>query len=485
MKKTIYSAPTEKEEMKYMSLETQEKENTTIHILIVDDRENMRNLLSQAFQEMGYKVSMASTGEEAIDRITKQMHHIVITDLNMPGKSGMDVLRYAKSVSPETEVIILTAYGTIEIAVEAMRLGAHDFITKPFQLAVLQNKILKLVKQIQIKNTNRAQTWIHPSVQHLIGESAQTRQLRQIIARVAPTKSSVLITGPSGVGKELVARALHEASPRRDEPFIALNCASLAPTLLESELFGHEKGAFTGAIVRKEGRFERAHKGTLFLDEVGEIDPSVQVKLLRVLQDGEFERVGGTETINVDVRIVAATNRDLRQAIAQGTFREDFYYRLNVFSIYVPPLRERPDDIPALVEHFLNKFSMELQKEVYEVEDEVIELFLRYPWPGNIRELENIMERAVVLATGPQITINEMPHELQNYIETNREKTQSENLSFGKEDFALEKHTEWVEKELILKALEKCRWNKTRAAELLGIKRTTLQYRIKRLGLEE
>jgi len=484
MENTTCSAPTEKESFEIMSSNTQEKE-TIIHILIVDDRENMRNLLSQTFLEMGFKVSVASTGEEAIDKITRHLYHIVITDLSMPGKSGMDVLRYVKSVSPETEVIIITAYGTIEIAVEAMRLGAHDFITKPFQLAVLQNKISKLAKQIQIKNTNRAQTWIHPSVQHLVGESAQTRQLRQIIARVAPTKSSVLITGPSGVGKELVARALHEASPRRDEPFIALNCASLAPTLLESELFGHEKGAFTGATSRREGRFERAHKGTLFLDEVGEIDPSVQVKLLRVLQDGEFERVGGTETIKVDVRIVAATNRDLRQAIVQGTFREDFYYRLNVFSIYVPPLKERPDDIPALVEHFLNKFSMELRKEVYEVDDEVIDLFLRYPWPGNIRELENIMERAIVLASGPQVTINEMPYELQSYVEANRQiESENKDLHQSKENFSLEQHTERLERELILKALEKFHWNKTRAAELLGIKRTTLQYRIKRLGLE-
>lgn len=483
MKVVFNSAPpTEKENNETMLSKTHNEE-TPIHILIVDDRESMRNLLTQTFVEMGFHVSSAETGEEAIDKITRQLYHIVITDLNMPGKSGMDVLRYVKSISPETEVIIITAYGTIETAVEAMRLGAHDFITKPFQLEVLQNKISKLAKQIQIKNTNRAQTWIHPSVQHLVGESYQTRQLRQMIARIAPTKSSVLITGPSGVGKELVARALHEASPRRDGPFIALNCASLAPTLLESELFGHEKGAFTGATSRREGRFERAHKGTLFLDEVGEIDPGVQVKLLRVLQNGEFERVGGTETIKVDVRIVAATNRDLRQAIAQGTFREDFYYRLNVFSIYVPPLRERPDDIPALVEHFLNKYSMELGKDVNEVDDDVLELFLQYPWPGNVRELENIIERAVVLASGKQITMNEMPYELQAFLASKKEETQNIDKT-GNEDFALEKHTERLEKELILKALEKCHWNKTRAAELLGIKRTTLQYRIRRLGLE-
>ncbi len=468
-----------------MSKEQEIKDN--VFLLIVDDKESMRSLLSRAFQDLGFKVDVASSGEEAIELISRHNYDIILTDLSMPGKSGMDVLRYAKNVSQETEVVIITAYGTIEIATEAMRLGAHDFITKPFQLAVLENKITKLAKQIQTKNTNRAQTWIHPSVQHLVGESAQTRQLRQVIARIAPTRSSVLITGPSGVGKELVARALHEASPRRDEPFIALNCAALAPTLLESELFGHEKGAFTGAASRRIGRFECAHKGTLFLDEVGEIDPGVQVKLLRVLQDGEFERVGGTETVKVDVRIVAATNRDLRQAIAQGTLREDFYYRLNVFSIYVPPLKERLDDIPALIDHFLYRFSMELGKEVYEVDDEIIEIFLKYSWPGNIRELENIMERAIVLATGPKITINEMPYELLKYMETknplihlnSESSTEKEN-----NDLPLEQHTERLEKELILRALEKFHWNKTKAAEQLGIKRTTLQYKIKRLGLE-
>ncbi|HOV33545.1 MAG TPA: sigma-54 dependent transcriptional regulator [Candidatus Hydrogenedens sp.] len=468
-----------------MSKEQEKKD--TVFLLIVDDKENMRNLLFQAFQNISFKVDVASSGEEAIELIGKYNYDIVITDLSMPGKSGMDVLRYAKSVSPETEVIIITAYGTIEIATEAMRLGAYDFITKPFQLAVLENKVTKIAKQIRLKNTNRVQTWIHPSVQHLVGNSTQTRQLRQIIARIASTRSSVLIIGPSGVGKELVARALHEASPRRDEPFVALNCAALAPTLLESELFGHEKGAFTGASSRRIGRFEHAHKGTLFLDEVGEISPSVQVKLLRVLQDGEFERVGGTETIKVDVRIVAATNRDLRQAITQGTFREDFYYRLNVFSIYVPPLKERPDDIPALVDHFLHKFSMELGKEVYEVDDEIIEIFLKYSWPGNIRELENIMERAIVLATGPRITINDMPNELLKYMEPKSSIIPTHNnATIETEDngLPLEQHTERLEKELILRALEKFHWNKTKTAEQLGVKRTTLQYKIKKLGIE-
>ncbi|HOK08581.1 MAG TPA: sigma-54 dependent transcriptional regulator [Candidatus Hydrogenedens sp.] len=452
---------------------------------MVDDKESMLNLLSQAFKDLGFHVTIASSGESAIDLLSKHSFDIVLSDLSMPGKSGLDVLRFAKSISPEIEVIIITAYGTIDTAVEAMRLGAHDYITKPFQLAVLKNKVTKLAKQIEMKSSNRVRTWIHPSVQHLIGESSQTRQLRQMIARIAPTRSSVLITGPSGVGKELVARALHEASPRRDEPFIALNCAALAPTLLESELFGHEKGAFTGATSRYIGRFERAHKGTLFLDEVGDIDPGVQVKLLRVLQDGEFERVGGTETIKVDVRILAATNHDLRKSITQGKFREDFYYRLNVFSIYVPPLRERPEDIPYLVDHFLNRFSMEFGKELYEVDDEVIKIFLRYPWPGNIRELENVMERAVVLATGPQITINELPYEILSYADIKGIPEQGVEEKETRIDmFSLDQYTDQIEKELILKTLEEFHWNKTKTAKKLGIKRTTLQYKIKKLGLE-
>lgn len=449
-------------------------------MLIVDDKANMRELLEQTFRDRGMDVIAASSGEEAIGYIAEHFFDIIITDLNMPGKSGMEVLRAAKTAHPDTEVIMITAYGTIETAVEAMRLGACDFITKPFKLNTIENKVERLSRKIEANESQTEPAWLHASGQHLVGDSVATRQLKKMISRLAPSRSAVLITGPSGVGKELVARAIHDASPRRQLPFVALNCAALAPGVLESELFGHEKGAFTGAASRRIGRFERAHTGTLFLDEVGEIDSAIQTKLLRVLQEGEFERVGGTESIKVDVRIVAATNRDLQLAIAQGLFREDFYYRLKVFSLNVPPLRDRPDDIPALIDHFLRKFSLESGKSVLEVDDDVLNIFLRYPWPGNVRELENAIERAVVLTEGNVITREELPPELFEHHEDNRSPLNIVNVSGG----SLIERTDHLEAELIRGALERFRWNKTKAAEHLGLKRTTLQYKIKRYGLE-
>jgi two-component system NtrC family response regulator len=399
--------------------------------------------------------------------------------MNMPESSGMDVLRAAKAVNSEIGVFIVTAFGTIDTAVEAMRLGASDFITKPFRLDDIERKIARFLRGRQRNEMPAAQTWIHPSVQHMVGASAEIRRLMKLIVKIAPTNSSVLITGPSGVGKELVARAIHEASARRDNPFVALNCAALAPGVLESELFGHEKGAFTGADEQRIGRFEKAHTGTLFLDEVGEIDPRIQTKLLRVLQEGEVERVGGGEPMKIDVRIVAATNRDLREAIDTGTFREDFYYRLNVFSLEVSGLKERRDDIPALVDHFLRKFSLEFGKEVLSVDDDVIGILMSYPWPGNVRELENTMERAVVLADSDRVTRDELPpHMLQDLPD------EPVPVPAGAPTGSLIEKTDRLESDLIQGALERFRWNKTKAAEHLGLKRTTLQYKIKKYGLE-
>ena len=451
----------------------------TRRILLVDDKPNMRQMLESAFADSGFEVQSASNGREAISLIEATEFDVVITDLNMPEATGMEVLRAAKAVSSDTAVFIVTAFGTIDTAVEAMRLGAHDFITKPFRLADIERKVDRFLRG-RARSANTAQTWIHPSVQHMVGASAQIRHLMKLIVKIAPTSSSVLITGPSGVGKELVARAIHEASGRRDNPFIALNCAALAPGILESELFGHVKGAFTGAEDNRIGRFEKAHTGTLFLDEVGEIDPHIQTKLLRVLQEGEVERVGGGDPMKIDVRIVAATNRDLREAIADGSFREDFYYRLNVFSLEVSALRERRDDIPALVDHFLRKFSLELGKEVLSVDDDVIGILLNYPWPGNVRELENAIERAVVLAETDTVTRDDLPpHMLQNSPEVSAP-AQTPILS---ESSLIEK-TDRLESDLIQGALERFRWNKTKAAEHLGLKRTTLQYKIRKYGLE-
>ena len=448
-------------------------------MLIVDDKAEMREMLAAAFSERNFTIAQASNGLDAISILKEQPFDIVITDLNMPGADGLEVLCAARQVSPDTRVILITAYGTVQTAVEAMRLGAKDYIEKPFKIAQIELKVDMMMRESDEAPATPTKTWMHPSVQRMVGTSAHTKQLLKMIEKIAPSTSSVLITGPTGTGKELVARAIHDASPRRDKPFIALNCAVLAPGVLESELFGHEKGSFTGATERRIGRFERADKGTLFLDEIGEIDRNIQTKLLRVLQDSVFERVGGIQTIKTDVRIVAATNSDLTEAIRQGAFREDIYYRLKVFSLNVAPLRSRRDDIPALVDHFLRKFSLEMNKDVTAVDGEVMEFLMRYPWPGNVRELENVMERAVVLAEGSAITRDELPQELLFNQEdiTPRPTPTADGAS-------LIERTDEMERELIRGALERFRWNKTKAADHLGLKRTTLQYKIKKYGLE-
>lgn len=478
-------------------------ERTASHLprlLIVDDTANIRDLLATAFEGKGYAISTAPNGDDAVAQIEENAFDVVITDLKMPGRDGIGVLRAAKQASVDTAVIVITAYGTMETAVEAMRLGAFDFIGKPFQLAEIELKVAKAMKDrgaegvkpagvpVAAKATNKAHSG------RIIGDSEPTRQLLGMIQKIGPSRSAVLINGPSGTGKELVAQEIHYASDRRDKPFVALNCAALAPGVLESELFGHEKGAFTGAVTRRLGRFEKAHTGTLFLDEVGEIDPGIQTKLLRVLQESEFERVGGTTPITVDTRIIAATNRDLRDAIQKGQFREDFFYRLNVFSLNVQPLKDRREDIPPLTEHFLAKFSRETGKHVAEIEDDVMELLMSYAWPGNVRELENVLERAVVLCEGGIITRDEVPQDL-FYSATPKPAytipasnqspaaPQSTPFTAGAGD-PLSTQLDQIESETIYRTLEKFRWNKTKAAKHLGLKRTTLQYKIKKYGLE-
>ncbi|HNV22127.1 MAG TPA: sigma-54 dependent transcriptional regulator [Candidatus Hydrogenedentes bacterium] len=452
---------------------------TKARMLVVDDEPGIRQVLETAFTDRGLAVTTASNGDKAIELLTEQQFDVVITDLKMPGRDGMAVLRAAKEAAIDAGIIVITAYGTLETAVEAMRLGAFDYIAKPFKLQEIELKVDKILGRRKESGPPRDKAAELPDARKIIGDSRSTRQLLKMIEKIGPSRSSVLITGPSGTGKELVARAIHEASPRRDRPFLALNCAALAPGVLESELFGHERGAFTGATGQRAGRFEQAHTGTLFLDEVAEIDPSIQTKLLRVLQEGEFERVGGQQTMKVDVRIVAATNRDLREAIEKGDFREDFYYRLNVFSLRTEPLKRRRDDIPSLVDVFLARFSAETGKNVTGVEDEVMSFFMRYPWPGNIRELENMLERAVVLCEGSVITVEELPQEL-FFIQEDDEPEPAETPEHG----SLVERTDKLESEMIQAALERFRWNKTKAAEHLGLKRTTLQYKIKKYGLE-
>lgn len=470
-------------------------------LLIVDDKANIRELLATAFGDRGFAVSTASNGDDAVAQIEENAFDLVITDLKMPGRDGIGVLRAAKQASVDTAVIVITAYGTMETAVEAMRLGAFDFIGKPFQLAEIE---LKADKALRGRGLERAAdpppATAKPAAKEgagsgrIVGDSEATKQLLAMIRKIGPSKSAVLITGPSGTGKELVAQEIHYASDRRDKPFVALNCAALAPGVLESELFGHEKGAFTGAVMRRLGRFEKAHTGTLFLDEVGEIDPNIQTKLLRVLQESEFERVGGTTPINVDVRIIAATNRDLRDAIQKGQFREDFFYRLNVFSLNVQPLRTRQDDIPPLIEHFLTKFSAETGKAVTEIDDDVMNFFMTYAWPGNVRELENVLERAVVLCEGGVITRDEIPQDLfyapaaataPAYTLPHAAHTPAAPAPYAPAaGDPLSTQLDQIESETIYRTLEKFRWNKTKAANHLGLKRTTLQYKIKKYGLE-
>jgi len=439
-------------------------------ILVVDDKESMRKVLESAFAAMGLAVDSAAGGEEAIGKLGSTSYDIVVTDLKMPRVDGVSVLREAKRVCPTTEVIVITAYGTIESAVEAMRLGAFDFVTKPFKLAEIEAKVDRILrtKEASAEPAESGQNWT------IVGDRVLTHQIMEFVQKVGRSRSSVLITGESGTGKELVARAIHNSSDRRDGPWVAVNCAALAPGVLESELFGHERGAFTGAVQTKKGRFELANGGTLFLDEIGDVDPSVQLKLLRAVELGEFERVGGVETFKTDARIVAATNCDLRERIRRGKFREDLFYRLNVISIHLPPLRERKGDIGPLARYLMERVARSAGRAPLEISPEVMEAFKNYSWPGNVRELENCLERAMVLTDSEVITLEEMPAEVAGHTSP---------LVGCPVDGSLASLTNEIEMEKIKGALDRNRWNKSKAAKELGVKRTTLQYKLKKYGL--
>jgi two-component system response regulator HydG len=444
-------------------------------ILLVDDHQPFRDSLAKILAGEGFRVFPAKDGEEALDILRKEFIHLVVTDLKMPKMDGVELLKVAKTLQPETEVILITGYGTVDTAVTAMKDGAFDYIQKPFK----PREILKLVrkameKQSLVLENRMLQERIKDfqKVEKIVGRSPAMKDVLEIVAQVAPSSATVLIQGESGTGKEVIAQAIHDLSPRAKEPFIKVSCAALPETLLEAELFGYERGAFTGAIARKEGRFELAHGGTLFLDEIGEISLTVQVKLLRVLQVGEFERLGGTKTLKADVRIVAATNMNLLEAIERKAFREDLYSRLNVITLTLPPLREREGDIPLLVHHFLEIFKKKNNKAVKGFTPEAMEIMLQYPWPRNVRQLENAIERAVVLTRGDLITPGDLPPEIQKAA--GPAELKSVLLDEKTLSIPLGTPLESIEKRVIEETLRHSRGDKNLASKILGISARTI-----------
>jgi DNA-binding NtrC family response regulator len=445
------------------------------NVMVVDDEKNIRAGLGKAIELDGHNVYLAEDGQEALDTLEQEEIDLIIADLKMPRVSGEELLRRVVESYPTLPVIILTGHGTIETAVQAMRDGAYDFLTKPVNLDRLSLLVKRALSTRELALQHRAlQEELEQKRQfaNIIGKSAEMNRIFDVVRQVAPTKASVLITGESGVGKELIADALHHLSNRKEKPFVKVHCAALSQSLLESELFGHEKGAFTGAVARKRGRFELSHMGSIFLDEIGEIDPSVQIKILRVLQEKTFERVGGEQTLEVDVRIISATNKDLKQEIERGTFREDLYYRLNVVNIHIPPLRERKEDIPLLVAAFIKEFATENEKPVEGIDSKARALLYNYSWPGNVRELRNSIESAVVMAKGPIITSDDLPPSITADSESNYVRIQ---LGASMAD---------AEKELIRANLAANNGNKSRTAEVLGIGRKTLHRKLAEYGME-
>jgi two-component system response regulator AtoC len=448
-------------------------------VLVADDELNMRRVLEAMLRREGYEVITAANGQEALGGMNAGVH-TVITDLKMPVLDGMALLKRLSVDYPDVPVVMITAHGSVENAVEAVKLGAFDYLEKPFEQEQIRQVVAKAINTYALARRDARPE--EPSSRgrfRLVGQSPGIRQIYAVVEKVAHTPSTVLITGESGTGKELIARALHENSSRHGGPFIKINCAAIPKTLMESELFGYEKGAFTGAVGAKPGRFELAHGGTLFLDEIGEIPVEMQVKLLRVLQESEFERVGGIKTIKVDVRLVTATNRDLLQDISAGSFREDLYYRLNVVPIHIPPLRERREDIPLLLDHFLSKFNDRLKKQIGSVAADAIGRMVSYHWPGNIRELENMMERTMLFCEGPEIQVSDLPPEIGSLPAGTV--PGAPGAASLKE--AVRAETERVERELIQKALDETGGNVTQAARKLKISRKSLQTKMKELGL--
>lgn len=452
-------------------------------ILVIDDEEIMREIVTTLFQEEGYKVAAAATGEEGIEKAKEQGADLVLLDLMLPGKGGLAILEEILRVDPDIVVVMISAYASIENAVKATKSGAFDFVTKPFKneelVLVVKNGLKK--RSLEIENRRLKKTLRERSTfENIVGKSEQMQQVFELITQVAPRRSTVLITGESGTGKELVAKAIHSCSSRSNGPFVAVNSGSIPTDLLESELFGHVKGAFTGATATKKGLFEVASAGTIFLDEVGTLPLDTQSKLLRVIQEREFRRVGGLENIKVDVRIIAATNIDLKQAVENQEFREDLYYRLNVIRIALPPLRRRREDVLLLAEHFMQRFCKENERPVCSLDQSVLKLLMEYDWPGNVRELENVMERAVVLAPDQAgITQDLLPREILDSTSVSLGKLNLLDNGATLKDLVLE-----YEKNLIMTALQKVDWNQKKAANLLRVNPTTLNEKLKRLNIK-
>jgi len=442
------------------------------NILIAEDESTLREGLSQAFSESGFKVVLAASGREAIEKMDRQVFDLVVTDMKMPGGDGMDVLRRARTANDDTPVIIMTAFGTVEGAVEAIKQGAYDYIQKPFSIDELEVKIQRALEHRRL--LHKVTTLGAPAAAGgIVGESKVMKEIFTTIEKVAGSNATVLVVGETGTGKELIAEAIHHNSPRHESNFVKMNCASLTDTLLESELFGHEKGAFTGAERQRIGRFELANEGTLFLDEVGNMSPSTQAKVLRAIQEQEFERVGGSRTIKVDVRIIAATNVDLPAAIAGGRFREDLFYRLNVVSVSVPSLRDRREDIAPLARHFIQKFGRELKRTVKDLSAGALEMRMRHDWPGNVRELENTIERAVLM------TESDVLRESDLSILTRG--NGSGELPPLVDPSLL--NLEVLEKQALLEALKRSNWIQKEAAKLLGVSSRVMNYKVAKHGI--
>ena len=454
--------------------------------LIVDDEPNYQIVLSEILKDEGYEVFTANSGLAGLPIVYSTDLDLVLSDMKMPGMDGIAFLEKIKEYNKELPVILITAYAEVEKAVEAMRLGAFTYLAKPFSNQQLLAGVRKAIEHYGlIREIRRLRDEATPrsGFGGMIGKSPSMRAVYQLIEKVAPTPSSVLITGESGTGKELVARAIHNHSPRRDAPFISVNCAALSEHLLESELFGHEKGAFTDAVVMRKGRFELADTGTLFLDEVGEMPPQLQAKLLRVLQDKSFERVGGNATLQVDVRILAATNKELKDEVDKGHFREDLYYRLNVIHIHLAPLRERVDDIPALVSHFIEKNSRSLGRPL-DISPEALRLLISLPWEGNVRELENTIERAAILCNSDRIEPEDVQPDSSQLVNAHEWSTGLELNQFIPDNLSLAEVLNGIEERLVRKALDDTGYVQARAAEQLGITKSLLQYKMKKYNLQ-